>query len=61
MSLVDIYPTRGILRQNATVGFPLGQRREIGRAVFFSLNSNDPLLRHRLIMRYSASRIQHQG
>src|SRR5437868_12996403 len=35
------------------------QRRQIGRAIFFSLNSNNPFLRHRLIMGYSASRIQH--
>jgi hypothetical protein len=41
---------RGIGRQHATVCFPFMQGGEIGRAIFFSLNANDPLLGHRLII-----------
>jgi hypothetical protein len=50
MSLVDIGLAGGICRQHPTVRFPFTQRRQISRAVFFSLNSNDPLLGHALII-----------
>jgi hypothetical protein len=49
-SLVDIGLAGGICRQHPTVCFPFTQRRQISRAVFFSLNSNDPLLGHALII-----------
>ena len=50
MSLLDIGLAGGIRRQHPTVSFPFTQRRQISRAVFFSLNSNDPLLGHALII-----------
>src|SRR5436853_3341882 len=59
-SRVDICRARRITRQNAPVILPITQGVEIGRTVFLILNSNDPLVRHCLIMRYSASRIQNR-
>jgi len=59
-SKIDISTPRIIRREQSPLFFPLTESIEVGRSIFFSLDTHDPFFGHALIIRHHAFRIQHE-